>query len=68
MNSDGAVFVFLPVCVFAFGLFVEAAAAKAKEKEESKRATSLYKLRQLITDEETSKTGSKSDRKDKSVF
>lgn len=63
VNWDGVLC--LSLSVVAFGLFVEAVAAKEKEKEESKRATSLYKLRQLITDEEIAKTGSKSDRKDK---
>jgi hypothetical protein len=65
VNWDGVLC--LSLSVVAFGLFVEAVAAKEKEKEESKRATSLYKLRQLITDEEIAKTGSKSDRKDKLV-
>ena len=46
-------------------LLVEAAAAKAKEKEESKRASSLYKLRQLISDEEIARTSNKPHRKEK---
>lgn len=59
---------FLFYFVSIVGLVVEAAAAKAKEKEESKRATSLYKLRQLITDEKIARTGNKSDHKEKSAF